>query len=89
MSSWLELVIAFLIGAVLGWVLRGQQGESVSLPPRPLPTSAPELEAEVRELLRQGLKIQAIKIYREFHRVGLKEAKDAIDAMERFQPPQS
>lgn len=36
-----------------------------------------------RELLRQGRKIDAIKAYREQHAVGLKDAKDAIDALER------
>ena len=37
-------------------------------------------ESELDELLRQGGKIAAIKRYRELHGVGLKEAKDAIDA---------
>jgi ribosomal protein L7/L12 len=37
----------------------------------------------VREALLAGNKILAIKFYREFYGVGLKEAKDAVDAMER------
>ncbi len=37
----------------------------------------------MEELLRQGKKIEAIKIYREQTGVGLKEAKDAVDDMER------
>lgn len=37
----------------------------------------------IRELIRAGHKIDAIKAYREQHGVGLKEAKDAIDAVER------
>ncbi|WAS98493.1 ribosomal protein L7/L12 [Nannocystis punicea] len=37
-------------------------------------------EAEIDQLLRSDQKIQAIKRYREVHGVGLKEAKDAIDA---------
>jgi ribosomal protein L7/L12 len=37
-------------------------------------------EAEIEVLLRANLKIPAIKRYREVHGVGLKEAKDAIDA---------
>lgn len=36
-----------------------------------------------RELIRAGNKIEAIKEYREQHHVGLKEAKGAIDAVER------
>jgi ribosomal protein L7/L12 len=39
--------------------------------------------AEVRDLVRQGKKIEAIKRYRELKYTGLREAKDAVDAMER------
>jgi ribosomal protein L7/L12 len=35
------------------------------------------------EALRRGKKIQAIKIYREATGVGLKQAKDAVEAMAR------
>ena len=38
--------------------------------------------AEVVQLLRAGQKIEAIKLYREIFGVGLKEAKDAVEAME-------
>lgn len=37
----------------------------------------------VRELLLQGRKIDAIKAYRERTGAGLKDAKDAVDEMER------
>ncbi|MFI5274614.1 MAG: hypothetical protein ACHQ4H_16400 [Ktedonobacterales bacterium] len=37
----------------------------------------------VRDLLRAGQKINAIKLYREQRHVGLKEAKDAVDSLER------
>lgn len=40
----------------------------------------------VRELLAQGKKIEAIKAYREITGAGLKEAKDAIEALEAGQP---
>jgi ribosomal protein L7/L12 len=36
---------------------------------------------DITMLLRQGRKIEAIKIYREKYGVGLKEAKDAVDRM--------
>lgn len=39
--------------------------------------------SEIRDLLRRGQKIQAIKIYRERNGGGLKEAKDAVEAIER------
>jgi ribosomal protein L7/L12 len=38
---------------------------------------------EIVNLLRQGQKIEAIKIYRERTNLGLKEAKDAVEAIER------
>lgn len=40
-------------------------------------------QPELRELIRSGQKIQAIKLYRELHGVGLKEAKDAVEELER------
>ena len=42
----------------------------------------PDVMGEVRDLVRQGKKIQAIKVYREITGVGLKEAKDAVERME-------
>lgn len=36
-------------------------------------------------LLRRGKKIHAVKLYREVTGSGLKEAKDAVDHLERFQ----
>ncbi len=41
---------------------------------------------EIQNLLQQGNKIEAIKIYREMTGVGLKEAKDAVEAMQAGQP---
>ena len=40
----------------------------------------------VRKYLAAGEKIQAIKVYREATGVGLKEAKDAVEAMEAHLP---
>jgi ribosomal protein L7/L12 len=39
--------------------------------------------SEVREALLRGNKIEAIKLYRLQTGVGLKEAKDAVDEMEK------
>lgn len=39
--------------------------------------------SEVKQLAQAGRKIDAIKAYREATGVGLKEAKDAVEAMER------
>ncbi len=41
------------------------------------------LHPKIREHLAKGNKIEAIKVYREIYNVGLAEAKQAIDAMER------
>ncbi len=48
------------------------------------PSSDPALSPQIREALRRGNKIEAIKIYRELTGVGLAEAKQAIDRAERF-----
>jgi len=37
---------------------------------------------EIKDLIKRGSKIEAIKIYRESTGVGLKEAKDAVEAIE-------
>lgn len=39
--------------------------------------------AEIQRLIHDGQKIQAIKVFRETFGVGLKEAKDAVEAIER------
>lgn len=45
--------------------------------------SADPLDSHVLQLMRAGRKIDAIKLYREQRRVGLKEAKDAVEALAR------
>jgi hypothetical protein len=47
---------------------------------RPLPDAA---LAEVRALLQEGRKIEAVKVIRWHTSLGLKEAKDQADAIER------
>jgi ribosomal protein L7/L12 len=46
------------------------------------PVIAPSLEAELRQLLAAGRKIEAIKQLREATRAGLAEAKEAVERME-------
>ena len=81
MLTWLPLAAAFLAGFLLGWILRGRSDEprTTSIPP----TSPAELDAQLRALLSQRKKIQAIKLYRQFHGVDLKDAKDMIEAIDR------
>jgi len=48
------------------------------------PDTDPIHSPEIREALRRGNKIEAIKAYRELTGVGLAQAKQAIDRAERF-----
>lgn len=50
-------------------------------PPVAKPETVPVDLETVRALVREGKTIDAIKLYRQLTGVGLKEAKDAIDAM--------
>ena len=84
------LVVLVLIGVIV--VLAGNRGvEVVTLRP-PIP-GQPTLGADAspEQLLGAGRKIEAIKRYRELTGVGLKEAKDAVEAMDRATtlPPKS
>ncbi len=81
----LGLALLGLLVAVAAVVfLASRRGvEVVSLrPPAPF---QPQLGADAtpEQLVRAGRKIEAIKRYRELSGLGLREAKDAIDAMER------
>ena len=48
------------------------------------PNSDPIISPSIQQALRRGNKIEAIKIYRERTGVGLAEAKEAIDRVERL-----
>jgi ribosomal protein L7/L12 len=49
--------------------------------------AAPSDDDKLAELIRRGEKIGAVKLYRERTGVGLKEAVDAIEAMQRGERP--
>ena len=46
-------------------------------------TTTAELEREVRSLLDQGKKIEAVKVYKDHMGCGLKDAKDAVESLQR------
>lgn len=46
-------------------------------------TYSASVTEDIMDLIRQGKKINAIKLYRELNGVGLKEAKDAVAQIER------
>jgi ribosomal protein L7/L12/DNA-binding beta-propeller fold protein YncE len=54
----------------------------VGVLPASLPPAQPDPTAEMQQLLRDGRKIEAIKVYRRVYGVGLKEAKDAVERLE-------
>jgi hypothetical protein len=49
--------------------------------PAPLATASSGVPSGVLDALRQGNKIEAIKLYRKQTGLGLKEAKDAVEAL--------
>lgn len=91
------VVVALLAIAVVVLVLSAKNNVEVVDAPRPPPPGVavqpPALAGPppsqilatgaVADLLREGRKIEAIKLFREQTGVGLKEAKDAVEAMER------
>lgn len=60
----------------------------VIAPPADLTEELPhQVQTEIGRLLARDRKIEAIKVYRDATRVGLKEAKDAIDYWHRRGEP--
>jgi len=49
--------------------------------PEHMPT--PQVTPEILDLVQRGLKIEAIKLYRQQTGAGLKDAKDFIDSLSR------
>lgn len=94
MSGFLLFALGFLCGAGLVLALRRGGGRDLTGPPRTLsqPNAAKTVvtvrtetiaDEEIRELIRQNRKIEAIKRLRDATGLGLKEAKDAVEALER------
>jgi ribosomal protein L7/L12 len=81
----MKIAIAVLvIGFVLVLLTRARNSERASLPPARGPLPIPGKPDEViRQLLHSGRKIEAIKQYRQQYGTGLKEAKEAVERMER------
>lgn len=55
----------------------------LGIDPAEVEPQAPPLDQNIHNALMRGNKIEAIKLYREQTGLGLKEAKDTIDALER------
>lgn len=84
MDFWMTPVV--LVGLVMGIVLIGlyfSARKVASSRARGIyPEAGKEREQDVVRLLSAGEKIMAIRCYRAVHRVGLKEAKDAVEALD-------
>ncbi len=88
-NLYLYIGLALLLISALAYIVyrsRSQAAPSLpyQTPPPPIGISS-SIHSEIERLLRSGQKIQAIKLYRERTGVGLKEAKDAVEAIERGQ----
>jgi len=84
MVAWWELLTAFGSGVILGSLIRN--GFQSSYLPVVTPSSPAELDAMVRELVEGGQRLQAVKLYMEFHRLDVGGAKAAVDAIARGLP---
>ncbi len=76
------LLTAVVAAAVLVLVVALRKDETV----RMLVTDGQGRSGSVEAALAAGRKIEAIKLYRERHGVGLREAKEAVEALQRSVP---
>ena len=96
MGKLLFLVLGLIIGLFIAKYLRGRGRGDLTAPPSSrrvprAPAPAPMIrigderidEDEVRELIRQNRKIEAIKRVRDRTGLDLAGAKDAVDAIEQ------
>ena len=70
------LIGAIVTGLILGGLLAVRRGGNLSLSEPIQPT-----DEAIERYLRMGRKIDAIKAYRLKNKVGLKESKEAIEAL--------
>jgi ribosomal protein L7/L12 len=78
METIIGTIVGIIIVAIVAKLLLKSSSKGISGN-----SSVPEniSEEDVKNLVRQGKKIEAIKCYRAMTGLGLKEAKDAIDKM--------
>jgi ribosomal protein L7/L12 len=92
MPTWALVLIAVVVLLVARAVL--QRGERMPTGQRPGDRALgpranmpdPEVEAAIADLLRRGRKIDAIKLHRQAYWTGLKEAREAVEQLERTLP---
>ncbi|WP_375758656.1 hypothetical protein [Corallococcus exercitus] len=81
------LVIAVFVGALAGFWWRSANRERPADADPPTARSPEEGEVVLAELIESGQMIDAIKLYRHLHGCGLKDAKDAVEAMREGRAP--
>ncbi|WP_208752424.1 hypothetical protein [Corallococcus carmarthensis] len=82
------VVVAALVGGVAGLLWRFfRSASSGTLEPEARRLTPEEGQARLSLLITSGRHIDAIKLYRELYGTGLKEAKDAVDAMRDGRAP--
>jgi ribosomal protein L7/L12 len=77
------VLAAAAVLAVVGAARKGQRRIKDLQESGGYPLEGREQDADVLRLLKSGEKILAIRCYRSVHKVGLKEAKDAVEQMEK------
>ena len=77
-------VAIFIAGLIVGRVTAPKTRTTVVYPPAPAPEEGGDAESDgsVEAALRAGRKIDAIRLYRERHGVGLVQAKQAVEAIQ-------
>ena len=73
------IVLGALVGVALIAILLARG--SAPGPARVSPGERADLDEELARYLDEGRKIEAIKLYRRLHGVGLKEAKEAVERL--------
>lgn len=72
----------FLVVLLIGLLMTAGAARRKAVPLPPQVALAPDIEMSVRDLLVRRKKIEAIKLVREHSGLGLKDAKDVVDAMD-------
>ncbi|MEU7901009.1 ribosomal protein L7/L12 [Nonomuraea sp. NPDC049152] len=76
-------VIVLLAILIIGAAVRVSRRPATAPPMQPMmrPTAPHDLEGALRDLIAGGRQIQAIKLLRQHTGLGLKQAKDVVDAI--------
>ena len=82
--TWIAALVTGGLLAVI-WTSRRSSDRArgdASAPSPDLAAAPTDVEAQIQQALTDGQKINAIKLYRQLHGVGLAEAKHAVEKME-------